>query len=208
MGIKLPFIGKNANKDAQDEEKAAERMDTFFPAALKSQKDGRNTVSAARALKGEAATRQAMASKPSSGRGGGMDATDEMMSNLTTSRGAAGNFKARSDLRMGEKNARDRGLKRATAYTSDADETRDKLVRRQSDNIAHVRGALRQEKTALVQNNGAGYTNPNLVPHTNAVGSIAKPSMANMTPTPVNRTFDSRPNRTDASALLADKQLL
>lgn len=202
---KLPSItgkmfGKGESKAAKAmhaAEKAAKKqklLDNFGPTLLKAKNDGRNTVSAKRALQGERITSSAY--KPLATSGGSNNAMD---------RGVLGNrMKRNESIAASVKDSKK--FKDEKVFESiQKDEARAKLLNGQDDNAVHRVHALRNEKSALIQGNQAGYDNPGLAPVPRQMGAPSTPSAATMPQAWRNQTFNNIPNRTGASKALASR---
>lgn len=182
-------------------ERAAKKqklLDNFGPTLHKAQKDGRNVVSAKRALQGERIVDSAY--KPIATSGG------ETGNHLAmTDRGVLGNRIKRNDSIAADIKEKQKFKDEKVFDAIQKESARAKLVSRQDDSAVHRVSALRNEKSAVIQGNQAGYDNPRLAPVPRQMGAPPAVAPASMPQTWRNQTYNNIPNRTGASKALASR---
>jgi hypothetical protein len=181
--------------DAVAKSKLSKKMETFAPNLLRASREGRNTVSSERALKGQGMVASAFGGKTATSRGTAALAEKNVMG-----RGIVGNQIARQD-RVDTSKLLNKGDNKAEAAFAIREE-RDKLMKGETNFGYHQ---LRSQRAAPVQMNGSGYSNPRLIPNVPQSGNISAPTPYRPFTAQHNFTFDNRPNRTGAAQLLDTK---
>lgn len=204
LAKKMFFGGGSSSKEMKAAAKLAktkQAIESFAPNVLKATKDGRNTVSAERAMIGERLVDRT--SKRVSTSGG--NALEELTAKSSVVRGPGNQKAVRNDMAEAARKEKKRYKDPKVFKTLKNEEERVRMSRGMDDNAIHRLNAMRDEKSALIQGNSAGYENPRLAPQVRQSGSPNAPAAYTARQNWRNATFDNRPNRTAGSALLASR---